>query len=62
MHGDKDAAADNLAKLDKICWLRCTEYDDLKQAIAESQKKPVFRVCILTGYPDDLRDRQGTRH
>ena len=37
MRGDKDAAADNLAKLDKICWLRCTEYDDLKQAIAESQ-------------------------
>jgi len=35
--GDKDAAADNLAKLDKICWLGCSEYDDLKQAIAKSQ-------------------------
>ena len=37
MLGDKDAAADNLAKLDKICWLGCSEYDDLKQAIAKSQ-------------------------
>ena len=35
--GDKDAAAANLAKLDKICWLGCSEYDDLKQAIAKSQ-------------------------
>jgi len=26
-----------LAKLDKICWLGCSEYDDLKKAIAESQ-------------------------
>ena len=37
MLGDKDAAADNLAKLDKICWLGCSEYDDLKQAIAKSK-------------------------
>ena len=37
MLGDKDAAADNLAKLDKICWLGCSEYDDLKQAIAKLQ-------------------------
>ena len=37
MLGDKDAAAHNLAKLDKICWLVCSEYDDLKQAIAKSQ-------------------------
>ena len=37
MLGDKDAAAANLAKLDKICWLGCSEYDDLKQAIAKSQ-------------------------
>jgi len=37
MLGDIDAAADNLAKLDKICWLGCSEYDDLKQAIAKSQ-------------------------
>jgi Flp pilus assembly protein TadD len=37
MRGDKDAAEANLAKLDKICWLGCSEYDDLKKAIAESQ-------------------------
>ena len=37
MRGDKDAAKANLAKLDKICWLGCSEYDDLKKAIAESQ-------------------------
>ena len=37
MLGDKDAATANLAKLDKICWLGCSEYDDLKQAIAKSQ-------------------------
>ena len=37
MLGDKDAAAANLATLDKICWLGCSEYDDLKQAIAKSK-------------------------
>ena len=37
MRGEKDAAHDNLEKLDKICWLGCSEYDDLKQAIAKSQ-------------------------
>ena len=37
MLGDKDAATANLAKLDKICWLGCSEYDDLKQAIAKLQ-------------------------
>ena len=37
MHGNKAAAQANLAKLDKICWLGCDEYDDLKKAIAESQ-------------------------
>ena len=37
MLGNKDAAADNLAKLDKICWMGCREYDDLKQAIAKSK-------------------------
>ena len=37
MRGDKDAAQANLAKLDEICWLGCSEYDDLKKAIAESQ-------------------------
>ena len=37
MRGDKDAAEANLEKLDKICWLGCSEYDDLEKAIAESQ-------------------------
>ena len=37
MHGNKEAAQANLAKLDKICWLGCDVYDDLKKAIAESQ-------------------------
>ena len=37
MLGNKDAAAANLVTLDKICWLGCSEYDDLKQAIAKSQ-------------------------
>ena len=37
MRGDKVAAEANLAKLDKICWLGCDEYDDLKKAITESQ-------------------------
>lgn len=31
---DLAKAKDHLAKLDKICWLGCEEYDDLKQAIA----------------------------
>lgn len=37
MHGNKEAPQANLAKLDKICWLGCDEYDDLKKAMAESQ-------------------------
>ena len=37
MQGNKEAAQANLAKLNKICWLGCDEYDDLKKAIAESQ-------------------------
>ena len=37
MRGDKDAAEANLAELDKICWLGCSEYDDLKKAIDNSQ-------------------------
>ena len=37
MQGNKEAAQANLAKLDKICWLGCDEYDDLKKAIAGSQ-------------------------
>ena len=37
MHGNKEAAQANLARLNKICWLGCDEYSDLKKAIAESQ-------------------------
>ena len=37
MRGERDAAHANLAKLDKICWLGCSEYDVLEKAIAESQ-------------------------
>ena len=37
IRGDKDAAHANLAKLDKICWLGCSEFDDLKKAIEDSQ-------------------------
>ena len=37
MRGDKVSANDNLAKLEKICWLGCSEYNELKKAIAESQ-------------------------
>ena len=33
MLGDKAAAEDNLRKLDKICWLGCSELDDLQTAI-----------------------------
>lgn len=37
MRGEKDAAYANLKKLDKICWMGCSEYDVLKKAIAELQ-------------------------
>ena len=37
IRGDKDGANANLAKLNKICWLGCSEYDDLKKAIYDSQ-------------------------
>ena len=33
MVGNKAAAEDNLRKLDKICWLGCSELDDLQAAI-----------------------------
>jgi Flp pilus assembly protein TadD len=33
MIGNKAAAEDNLRKLDKICWLGCSELDDLRTAI-----------------------------
>lgn len=32
---DVAKAKEHLAKLDKICWLGCDEYDDLKKAIAQ---------------------------
>ena len=34
MLGNKAAAEDNLRKLDKICWLGCSELDDLQTAIS----------------------------
>ena len=33
MRGDKVSAEKNLQKLDKICWLGCSELDDLRTAI-----------------------------
>ena len=33
MLGDKAGAEKNLQKLDKICWLGCSELDDLRTAI-----------------------------
>ena len=33
MVGNKAAAEDNLRKLEKICWLGCSELDDLQTAI-----------------------------
>ena len=33
MIGDKASAEKNLQKLDKICWLGCSELDDLRTAI-----------------------------
>jgi len=33
MLGDKASAEKNLQKLDKICWLGCSELDDLRTAI-----------------------------
>ena len=33
MLGDKVSAEKNLQKLDKICWLGCSELDDLRTAI-----------------------------
>ena len=37
MRGEIDAAHANLDKLDKICWMGCSEYDVLKKAIAEAR-------------------------
>lgn len=35
---DVAKAKAHLARLDKICWLGCGEYDDLKKAIAQHEK------------------------
>ena len=35
MLGDKASAEKNLQKLDKICWLGCSELDDLRTAIRD---------------------------
>ena len=37
MLGDKASAEKNLQKLDKICWLGCSELDDLRTAIRNYQ-------------------------
>jgi len=37
MLGDKASAEKNLQKLDKICWLGCSELDDLRTAIRNHQ-------------------------
>jgi len=37
MLGDKVSAERNLQKLDKICWLGCSELDDLRTAIRNYQ-------------------------
>ena len=37
IRGDKDGANANLAKLNQICWLGCSEYYDLKKAIDDFQ-------------------------
>ena len=42
--GNLDLAKANLEKLDKLCWLGCDEYDDLKASIeAYQQGKKVSR-------------------
>ncbi len=39
MVGNVQKAKDELAALDKICFFGCSEYDELKKAIAASEKK-----------------------
>ncbi|WP_374403568.1 tetratricopeptide repeat protein [Niveibacterium sp.] len=39
MAGDLAHAEQHLAALDKLCWLPCEEYDDLKAAIADYRAK-----------------------
>lgn len=40
MLGDLPRAEEQLAILDRLCWLPCEEYTDLKQAIASYRAKP----------------------
>ncbi len=37
--GDLAKAKEQLAELDKLCFFSCEEYDDLKEAIADYEKK-----------------------
>ncbi len=39
MLGDVKSAETNLAKLDKLCFFGCSEYTDLKKAIAEYKQR-----------------------
>ena len=36
--GDLDLAKANLQRLDKLCWLGCDEYDDLRASIEDYQQ------------------------
>jgi Flp pilus assembly protein TadD len=39
MRGDLAKAKEHLVQLDKLCFFGCEEYDDLKKAIAEYEKR-----------------------
>ncbi|HKC43927.1 MAG TPA: tetratricopeptide repeat protein [Burkholderiales bacterium] len=39
MQGNLDKAKEHLARLDRLCFFGCEEYDDLKKSIAEYEKK-----------------------
>jgi len=39
MQGNLGKAKEHLGQLDKLCFFGCEEYDDLKKAIAEFEKK-----------------------
>ncbi|HEX7250021.1 MAG TPA: tetratricopeptide repeat protein [Burkholderiales bacterium] len=43
MVGNVAKAKEHLAQLDKICFLPCSEYSDLKKAIADYEKKTASR-------------------
>jgi tetratricopeptide (TPR) repeat protein len=38
MQGNLDKAKEHLARLDRLCFFGCEEYDDLKKSIAEYEK------------------------